>query len=420
MRSRWGSRKVLVALVAAGALVVAGCSSDGEDSADGTGGDAATTTTTTAAAAPDPFVHDVVAALASDELEGRDDGTAASVGSQDVIIEQLQAIGAEPLSGSADDPDAYRQTFANGTNVLAVIPGGELADEYVVVGAHYDHLGHDCDGITTEDDICNGATDNAAGVAAALAVGRAIAEGDEAPRRSVLLGFWDREEDDFAGSLQFLDEPPVPLDDVVGYVNFDIQGANLSPALTDVTVMVGAETGGPNLEAAATAAADGSDLTTLDLSLLFGQGRSDHAVFAAAGIPVVFFTDANAPCYHTTGDELEIVDFDKLDQQIGTALRLTEELAATDEVPEYTPDTPAATFEDAQSMLAILQQAEPDFARFSAADEAASQQFLTDLTAIVDAGPDAFDDAAVGTLLQGSVGIVSALSTGECDGFLDG
>ena len=184
--------------------------------------------------------------------------------------------------------------------------------------------------------------------------------------------------------------------------------------------MVGAETGGPNLEAAATAAADGSDLTTLDLSLLFGQGRSDHAVFAAAGIPVVFFTDANAPCYHTTGDELEIVDFDKLDQQIGTALRLTEELAATDEVPEYTPDTPAATFEDAQSMLAILQQAEPDFARFSAADEAASQQFLTDLTAIVDAGPDAFDDAAVGTLLQGSVGIVSALSTGECDGFLDG
>lgn len=50
---------------------------------------------------------------------------------------------------------------------------------------------------------------------------------------------------------------------------------------------------------------------------------------------------------------------------------------------------------------------------------AASRQFLEDLQAIVDAGPDAFDDAAVGTLLEGSVGIVSALSTGECDGFLD-
>ena len=405
-------------LLMAGLLLVTACSSDGDDAADGADG-GSTTTAAAPASDGDPFVHDVVAALASDDLEGRDDGTPGSVAAQDVIIEQLQAIGAEPLSGSADDPDAYRQTFANGTNVLAVLPGSELPDEYVVVGAHYDHLGHDCDGVTADDDICNGATDNAAGVAAALAVGKALAEGDEAPRRSVVLAFWDREEDDFAGSLQFLEDPPVPLDSVVGYVNFDIQGANLSPALKDVTVMVGAETGGPNLEAAATAATEGSDLTTLDLSLLFGQGRSDHAVFADAGIPVVFFTDANAPCYHTTGDELEIVDFDKLDQQIGTALRLTEDLAATDDVPEYTPDTPAATYEDAQSMLAILEQAEPDFSRFSTADEAASQQFLTDLTAIVDAGPEAFDDAAVGTLLQGSVGIVSALSTGECDGFLD-
>ena len=92
---------------------------------------------------------------------------------------------------------------------------------------------------------------------------------------------------------------------------------------------------------------------------------------------------------------------------------------ATDDIPEYDPDTPAATYEDAQSMLAILEQAEPDFSRFSAADEAASQQFLTELSAIVDAGPEAFDDEATGTLLEGSVGIVSALSTGECDGFLD-
>ena len=405
-------------LIMAALLLVAACSSESDDAADGGTTTTAPTPTTTAAADGSTTVHDVVADLAIDDLQGRDDGTAGSIAAQDLIIEQLQGF-AEPSSGDAADPEAYREEFANGTNVIAVIPGGELADGYVVVGAHYDHLGNDCDGITADDDICNGATDNAAGVAAALEVGRTIASQDEPPRRSVVLAFWDREEDDFAGSEHFLAEPPVPLDDVVGYVNFDIQGANLSPALKDVTVMVGAETGGPNLEAAATAAAQESELTTLDLSLLFGQGRSDHAVFAAAGIPVVFFTDANAPCYHTPGDDLDIVDFDKLDQQIGTALRLTEELTSTDDVPEYTPDTPAATYADAQSMLEILQQGEPDFSRFPAAEEAESEQFLAELSDIVDAGPDAFDDAAVGTLLEGSVGIVSALSTGECDGFLD-
>ena len=129
-------------------------------------------------------------------------------------------------------------------------------------------------------------------------------------------------------------------------------------------------------------------------------------------------TDANPPCYHTVGDDLSIVDFPKLDQQILTATALTEDLVSTDDVPEYDPGAPAAGYEDAESMLNIVTQAEPDFSRFSAADEAASQQFLVDIGAVVDAGPEAFDDAAVATLLEGSVGLVSALATGECDGFL--
>ena len=219
MRARRSRGRAVVAVAIVAMLAIAGCSSgdDADEGAEDESG-AAPTTTVAEPEETDPFVRDVVATLASDDLEGRDDGTAASVASQDFLIEQLQAF-AEPISGDATDPDAYRQEFANGTNVLAVIPGAELPDEYVVVGAHYDHLGNDCDDVTAEDDICNGATDNAAGVAAALAVGRAIAGADEAPRRSVVLAFWDREEDDFAGSLEFLAEPPVPTEDELAYVN---------------------------------------------------------------------------------------------------------------------------------------------------------------------------------------------------------
>ena len=206
--------------------------------------------------------------------------------------------------------------------------------------------------------------------------------------------------------------------DTVAYLNWDIQGANLSPALAGVTVMVGTETGGPNLQAAAETATEASGLQTLALSLLFGQGRSDHAVFATAGVPIVFFTDANTPCYHTSQDDVTNLDFDKLGQQILTAEALAQEMAATDDVPEYDPAAPPATYEDAVSMLEVVSSAEEDFGLFDADAQAAAEQFLIDLNTMVDAGEAAFDDAAVSTLLGGSVDIVEALSTGACDGFL--
>ena len=98
------------------------------------------------------------------------------------------------------------------------------------------------------DTICNGATDNAAGVAATLAIGRAIATQSTPPRRSVILAFWDREEDGLLGSQFYTQNPLVPLAATVGYVNFDIQGANLLPSLRNTTFAVAAETGGARLK----------------------------------------------------------------------------------------------------------------------------------------------------------------------------
>jgi hypothetical protein len=66
-----------------------------------------------------------------------------------------------------------------------------------------------------------------------------------------------------------------------------------------------------------------------------------------------------------------------------------------------------------------LRAGQPDFDRFSPDAQATAEQFLVDLEAMVDAGEQAFDDAAVSTLLGGSAGVVEALGSGECDGFLD-
>ena len=155
------------------------------------------------------------------------------------------------------------------------------------------------------------------------------------------------------------------------------------------------------------------------LSLLFGQGRSDHASFVAAGVPTAFFTDATPPCYHTVEDDAAIVDYPKLRQQILTAEALTRDLMNTDAVPvdDPDPDAPGATYDDAVSIHDLLVKAQPDFARFSDHDEEIANQFVADLGEIVDAGPDAFDGAAVSALLAGTVEVVEAWATGECDGF---
>jgi hypothetical protein len=372
----------------------------------------APTATTPTTAAPVPLHHEVLEALAADELEGRDNGTPGGEAARAVLVEHLEAI-AEPLG------DGYEHPFAAGVNLLAVIPGTDLAEEHLVLGAHYDGLGRRCRGAGPTDDICNGAADNAAGVAAVLEIGRRIAAG-EPPRRSVVLALWDAEEDGLLGAADYVGDPPVPLESTVAYLNWDIQGVNLLPSLRGTTVVVGAETGGPSLQGATRAAAAAGDLDPLPLSLLFGQGRSDHAPFAAAGVPVAFFTDANSGCYHTVDDELATVDLGKLDEQVDVGEALVRELASTDETPAFVPDLPIATFDDARSMLTVVERAQPDLGRFPPAARTMAEQFLADLRAMVEAGPAAFGDEQVATLLAGSAAVVALLADGECDGFLDG
>jgi hypothetical protein len=376
----------------------------------------ASPTTTTATPPAGDGMLAVVTRLAADELTGRDENTDGWFGAQAYLAEQLATF-AEPIDPSAEDLDGYLQRTPSAVNVIGVIPGSELPDEYLLVGAHYDHLGIDgCSTSDPADTICNGAADNAAGVGVALeAVRQVVAQ--TPPRRSIVLAFWDREEDGLLGAAEFVEDPVVPLDQIVGYVNFDIQGANLSPALRDWTAIVGAETGGQPLLDAAARAAEASSLNTMGLSLIFGQGRSDHAPLAAAGVPVVFLTDANNGCYHTAQDDMAHLDTAKLEQQLLTAIALIGDLLSTDELPVFQPDAPAATFADAQTLLEIVTVGRPDFALFDPEQRAAAEAYAADMTRIVEEGEDAFDEEDVAVLLGGAAGLVEALAQAPCDSY---
>ncbi len=404
--TRFGSAGKVCAIMFVLALVFVACGDDD----DGVAG------------APASFLDATdVSELASDRFTGRDNDTAGSQLSQDYLIGVLRQFSVG-LDGSASGDDAFKQHFPQGTNILSVIPGGDLADEYVMVGAHYDHIsGAECDIVQANDSICNGATDNATGVAAVLAIGRAVDALPSPPRRSVVLALWDREEDGLLGSAYYVGNPLVSLADTVGYLNFDILGNNIAPSLRSFSFAIGAETGGAEFSGMLDRALAEEPLNVESLSFIFGQLRSDYVNLVNAGVPTVFFSDANGPCYHTNGDELEIVDFGKLEMQTRIGTDLAMQLIMADEAPPFTPlsNLPTATFADAQAIARAVNAGAADADRFQPADRDQLLQFQSDLNALIAAGEANFGNDDIGPLLTGTADIINVLRRVECDGFLE-
>ncbi len=358
-----------------------------------------------------------IARIAGDATEGRNNDTPGSALARSYILGELKGIG-NGLDSSKTGDDAYLQTFTAGTNLLAVIPGTDLADQYVMVGAHYDHLGRSCRTSDPADTICNGATDNAAGVAALLGIARAIKAQPTPPRRSVILAVWDREEDGLLGSQYYTQHPVVPLAKTVGYVNFDIQGSNLLPSLRNTSFAVASETGGTRLQDIVRSAIGEQSLDTSLFSSIFGQFRSDYAMLINAGVPSVFFTDSTGPCYHTAQDDPKIVDFYKLEQQTATALSVTRELAGTSTPPIFAANAATATFDDAVVFSRVVNRAYSDRGRFSQADQDTFTRIRNAAQKRVDEGRAQFGSDDVAPLLGDAVTAVNLLTRGTCDGFL--
>lgn len=368
----------------------------------------------TAAAVVSRVVAADVHRLAADDLEGRGSGSAGAALAEEILIDELVQIG-PGLDESRSGRDAYRQDFDEGdfrTNLLAVVPGGAHADEFVVVGAHYDHFAPGgCR--TLSDPICNGATDDASGVAVVLAIGRALRALPVPPARSVVLALWDGEELGLLGSKHFVAHPLVPLADVVAYVNFDIQGANLAPSARDLSFAVGTESGGEMLAALAQDAIDTVGLATQRLSVTFGQGRSDYQPFWAKHIPVAFFTDATNACYHTTSDDVDIVDFRKLSRQSEIGFRLVVALSEAAARPTFEPVLALDTYEDLLVLSGFLTRTLADLDVIHPQYQSDLQDLEATARARVEAGPEAFGPTDALTIAQDSL----AIATGglSCD-----
>jgi hypothetical protein len=358
--------------------------------------------------------------LSSDALGGRNNNSAGGIAARDYVIDVLDQFTVGSIQGQTGAA-AYKQTFPTGVNVLGQITGTVRPDEYVIIGAHYDH--HANCGTIAGDNICNGATDNATGTAMVLEMAARFAA--DPPDRTVVFALWDAEEDGLVGSQYYVNNPVIPLAKTVAYLNLDIQGANLLPTLSNNTFAIGAGSGGAGFQALVDSAYDASTLDGIQLSAVFGLFRSDYAPFLGKSVPTVFFSDSTGPCYHTPDDEYEIVDFDKLDQQTDVLHHTASALAYDDPAHPGTFTTPVwearptIVFEDVVRLLGVIDTSLPDWDRFpqSLRDEGLAERAV--LAQIVADGPAAFDDADVGPVLNSAIVAVDLLTYGDCDSFLN-
>ncbi len=241
--------------------------------------------------------------LAHDSMEGRRTGSPQNEQARQYLLQTLDELGLPEVNGDrkhsfqfTNNRDGQQYT---GVNVLGMVQGTGAPDEFLVVTAHYDHLG------VVDGEIFNGADDNGSGTAALLELARYFVE--HPPEHSILFVFFDAEEMGLQGARAFINDPPVPLDQFLMNINLDMVSRNEADELYAVgTYHYPFLT--PLVEEVAKGAAlhllrghDAPDLPPGDDWTM----ASDHGPFHERGVPFIYFGVEDHPGYHHPSDTFE-------------------------------------------------------------------------------------------------------------------
>ncbi len=280
-----------------------------------------------------------IAVLAADSLEGREAGSPGSERASRYLAERFRSIGLQPIEGDylqrftfspavLRDPHASPEASSGGdemlstSNIIGIVPGidPELADDAIVIGAHYDHLGFGGRGSLTpgERAIHNGADDNASGVAVLLELAQHFVA--RPMGRTLIFIAFGGEELGTLGSQFYVAHPLWPLEQTVAMLNLDmvgrlreqltVHGTGTSPVWPEIL----------------------DDLDSGELSIARvpdGFGPSDQSSFYGAQIPVLwFFTGAHEE-YHRPSDDLATIDAAGAVRVASLVSTITETIAST-------------------------------------------------------------------------------------------
>lgn len=220
---------------------------------------------------------------------------------------------------------------ANLKNVAGVLDGiGPLADETIIVGAHYDHLGEGGPGSLAPwtKAIHNGADDNASGTAVLIEIARRLASQGDKPRRRIVFIAFSGEERGLLGSSHYVNNPPTPLEKTVAMVNMDMVGR-----LKDNKLIISGTGTATSFDALIDKTNERYEFEIKKDA--GGFGPSDHAAFYGKQIPVFHFFTGTHNDYHRPSDDIEKINVPGMQRVTAMVRDVVEQLATEAARPQY-------------------------------------------------------------------------------------
>jgi hypothetical protein len=248
-------------------------------------------------------------------------------------------------------------------NVAAWLPGPAGAQgEYVILSAHYDHLGQKVTEIKDGETVMrttmtfHGADDNASGVAALLEIARSLALRHKAdpkafPRGLVFVAF-DLEERNLLGSKHYVAEPPLPLAGCAAFVTLDMLGRSIADLVPGSLFVMGMENSAV-LEGHVRAVGEPKGGRSIRMGIDFQPGYSDYVPFKDAKIPYLFLTSGACEDYHRTGDITARIKPTHLLARTRYARALTTRILAGPTRPVWRDGVPPSV-EEIKSLRALM------------------------------------------------------------------
>ncbi|HUS72709.1 MAG TPA: M28 family peptidase [Sedimentisphaerales bacterium] len=266
--------------------------------------------------------------LAQPALKGRKPRTWESATARQYLKNRFEAYGLVPWIGYK----GYEQPFGFGTNVIGVLPGSEpnVADEIVILAAHYDHLGKGKKG------IYHGACDNASGLSVLLEIAEKLALSEKRPKRSICFASFDCEERCALGAFAFTCQKDFEKRKIAAVINIDLLGRDFLDVVDGSLFVVGTQAY-PELRVHILQAGKETDVKILPLGTDLVGPRGDHAAFETMDIPVLFFTCGLYKDYHKPTDTAKKLNYPKMTSSAQVIFRTLDVLANAEDIDRPVP-----------------------------------------------------------------------------------